>query len=307
MKLKEVIVENQINEVGPMDNFRAGIYNNLGIGGGAGNAAAHKKYFTDNFKKQLQLNTSKNTSKPEAVERIANSFMKKYGVSDSAVQNPEFQELVQKAGSEKGFFSPALNQLIDKMYLLASTTVQQDQPRQGFNTPTQGSAGGPQAPQQTAQPEQLSGTTQQVIQSIRKLTGKENLDDLARVVKTAMQILYRQSPEKYNQLYKEVVTGKSKINAPTTPVKNNSGSNAFSQMASNLTAPATTSNAGANAFGNMASNLTTPRTPKPTTGSDVFNKMANNLSSRTPDKEPYRPLSRREPTMESKNTIRRKK
>ncbi len=284
MKLKEVIVENQINEVGTIDNFRAGIYNNLGIGGGAGNAAAHKKYFTDNFKKQLQLNTSKNTSKPEAVERIANSFMKKYGVSDSAVQNPEFQELVQKAGSEKGFFSPALNQLIDKMYLLASTTVQQDQPRQGFNTPTQGSAGGPQAPQQTAQPEQLSGTTQQVIQSIRKLTGKENLDDLARVVKTAMQTLYRQSPEKYNQLYKEVVTGKSKTNAP-----------------------ATTSNAGANAFSNMASNLTTPSTPKPTTGSDVFNKMANNLSSRTPDKEPYRPLSRREPTMESKNTIRRKK
>ena len=284
MKLKEVIVENQINEIGPMDNFRAGIYNNLGIGGGAGNAAAHKKYFTDNFKKQLQLNTSKNTSKPEAVERIANSFMKKYGVSDSAVQNPEFQELVQKAGSEKGFFSPALNQLIDKMYLLASTTVQQDQPRQGFNTPTQGPASGPQAPQQTAQPEQLSGTTQQVIQSIRKLTGKENLDDLARVVKTAMQTLYRQSPEKYNQLYKEVVTGKSKTNTPTT-----------------------TSNAGANAFSNMASNLTTPGTPKPSTGSDVFNKMANNLSSRTPDKEPYRPLSRREPTMEFKNTIRRKK
>jgi hypothetical protein len=306
MKLKEVIVENQINEVGPMDSFRAGIYNNLGIGGGAGNAAAHKKYFTDNFKKQLQLNTSKTTSKPEAVERIANSFMKKYGVSDSAVQNPEFQELVQKAGSEKGFFSPALNQLIDKMYLLASTTVQQDQPRQGFNTPTQGPAGGSRTPQQTTQPEQLSGTTQQVIQSIQKLTGKENFDDLSRIAKTAMRMLYKQNPQQYTQLYNQI-TGKSTSTPTTSAPTSNAGANAFNNMTSNLTAPATTSNAGANAFNNMSSNLTTPRTPKPSTGSDVFNKMANNLSSRTPDKEPYRPLSRREPTMESKNTIRRKK
>lgn len=297
MKLKEVIVENQINEVGPMDSFRAGIYNNLGLGGGAGNAAAHKKYFTDNFKKQLKLNTSKNISKQEAVGRIADSFMKKYGVSDSAVQNPEFQALVQKAGSEKGFLTPALNQLIDKMYLLASTTVQQDQPRQGFNTPTQGILGG-SPPTQATQPEKLGNTTLQIIKSIRQLRGKDNFDDLARVAKTAMQLLYRQSPQQYRQLYNQIIGKSTGASSTSTSPASNAGANAFSNMSSNLTAPSSTS---------------TPPTSAPATGtgSDVFNKMSNNLSSANPTRqsgrEPYRPLNRREPTMEYEKPLRRKK
>lgn len=221
MRLKEIIVEQQIAEIG--DNFRAGLYTNLGIGGGAGNAAAHKKYFTDNFKKQLKLNTSKNISKQEAIERLATSFMKKYGVSDTAIQSPEFQDLVTKAGNEKGFLTPQLNHLIDRMYLLATTTVQQSPSMQAMQ---QQQAGAGTAG--TGQPT-LSDKTQQVIAILKSMKGQSNSDDLEIIAKVAMQTLYKQDPQKWNSLYKQIVGNKAKTST--------TGSTAMSQMANQLTQP----------------------------------------------------------------------
>lgn len=212
MKLNEIIVENKvINELGLLDKVGANMYTGLGVGGGAGLAKAAKKKFIDYFKQQLkQLGPS--IKKQDALPRFVNSYMKRYGVSDEAMQNPEFQNLISQAGKEKSSMfsgSPALDKLLDNMYLLATTVVHQ---------PSQG--------RQAVSTQQLTPLTNQIVGIIGKMKGSSNLDDLETVAKTAMQMLYKQNPSKYNELYKEIVSGSAKKEEP--------GSSAFSKMANNL-------------------------------------------------------------------------
>lgn len=219
MKLKEIIVENTINEVGIGDVT-------------ASNVATARKNFENNFKKQVKLNTTKwgmrnkKIDRSEVIHQLANSYMKKYGVSSNAINNPKTQQLIAKASANTSFLNPAMDELIDRMYLLASTTVQahaNDHPSFGAGASTAG------ATQPKAGTEQLNPTTKQIVNNIKKYTGASNLDDLTRIAKTAMQVLYKQNPTKYTELYKEITSGQTKKPEP--------GAGAFGQMASNLTQP----------------------------------------------------------------------
>jgi hypothetical protein len=215
MRFKEIIVESQLNEYGSQYSDYQQV--------SAKDVKTAKNNFISNFKQQLKLN-KKAGDKTDVIGRLANSYMKKYGVSDAAINNKQFQDLVQKAGSETGFLTPALNQLIDQMYLLASTTVQSTNAQPSF-----GGASTTGTTKPTGGAEQLNPTTKQIVNSIKKYNGVGNLDDLARIAKTAMQVLYKQDPTRYTDLYKEIMSGQTKKSA--------AGAGAFGQMASNLTQP----------------------------------------------------------------------
>jgi len=75
----------------------------------------------------------------------------------------------------------------------------------------------------------LTSAAIQIGKTISKMRGKENYDDLEYVAKSAMQALYKQNPQAYNDLYKEIMSGQTKKQVPST-----AGSHAFGQMTSNL-------------------------------------------------------------------------
>lgn len=85
----------------------------------------------------------------------------------------------------------------------------------------------------------LTPTAKQVVGMINKMRGEQNYDDLEYVAKSAMRALYKQNPQAYNDLYKEIMAGDTK-----KQVASAAGSNAFGQMATGLGAkPNTMANA----------------------------------------------------------------
>lgn len=75
----------------------------------------------------------------------------------------------------------------------------------------------------------LSSAAKQVVDMINKMRGEQNYDDLEYVAKSAMGALYKQNPQAYNDLYKEIMAGDTK-----KQVSKGAGSNAFGQMATGL-------------------------------------------------------------------------
>lgn len=220
MRLKEIIVESKLNESSRSNDYGLGDVSSKDV-------ATVKNNFATNFKKQVKINTkkwlgmkNKNVDRAEVIQQLANSYMKKYGVSTNAIHNPKTQQLIAQASAEDNLLlNPAMDELIDRMYLLASTTVQShagDQHSQGFGGVT--SAGGATG--------QLTPTTKQIIKSIKKYTSEDDLDDLAKIAKTAMQVLYRQDPDSYTNLYKQITAGQVSPGA--------SGQGAFNQMSNQL-------------------------------------------------------------------------
>jgi len=91
-------------------------------------------------------------------------------------------------------------------------------------------------------PEELDGPTQQVLKLINRMNNKDHLDDLHRIIITAMQILYGASPAQYAQLYKDIMSGSGK----KRPTK---------QVTKRASPIGSANAAGAGAFGNMAGEL----------------------------------------------------
>jgi hypothetical protein len=211
MKLNEIIIESKLNEYGSQYSDYQKV--------SAKDVKTAKNNFIANFKQQVKLN-KKAGSRTEVINRLANSYMKKYGVSDAAITDRKFQNLVQQAGAETGFLNSALNELINYMYFLASTTVQSDT---GNQTNMQGmgrnTSGSPPSGR-------IAPTTKQIIKSIKKYTNEDDLDDLAKIAKTAMQVLYSQDPDSYTNLYNEITAGR------VSPATASQG--AFNQMSNQL-------------------------------------------------------------------------
>lgn len=216
MRLKEIITESKLNEYGSQYSDYQKV--------NAKDVKTAKNNFISNFKQQVKLN-KKAGSRPEVIGRLASSYMKKYGVSDAAIQDKRFQDLIQKASAETGFLKPALNELIDYMYFLASTTVQTD--ANDYNTQQGQSATNSNSGRSVTASNQYTPSTKQIIKRINKYSGEDKLDDLVKIAKTAMQTLYAQDPVKYKALYNEIV---SSSNQQTT----SPGANAFGQMANQL-------------------------------------------------------------------------
>lgn len=223
MRLKEIIVESKLNELRQYQESEYGIGNVSGK-----DVATARNNFASNFKKQVKITTKKwlglkdrNVDRQEAIRQLANSYMKKYGVSNDAITNPKTQELITRASQEDNLiFNPAMDALIDRMYLLASTTVQSqgnDQSNMqgtGRNTSVAAPSG------------RIAPTTKQIIKSIKKYTNEDDLDDLAKIAKTAMQVLYSQDPDSYTNLYNEITAGR------VSPAAASRG--AFNQMSNQL-------------------------------------------------------------------------
>jgi hypothetical protein len=211
MKLKEIIVESKLNEYGSQYSDYQKV--------SAKDVKTAKNNFIANFKQQVKLNKKAGT-RTEVINRLANSYMKKYGVSDAAITDAKFQNLVQQAGAETGFLNPALNELINYMYFLASTTVQSDTGNQANMQGTgRNTSGSPPSGR-------IAPTTKQIIKIIKKYTNEDDLDDLAKIAKTAMQVLYSQDPDSYTKLYNEITAGR------VSPATASQG--AFNQMSNQL-------------------------------------------------------------------------
>lgn len=218
MKINEV-EQKQLNE-GIGDWMRAGLYNTLGIGGQKGNAAANMYHFLDGFTQQYKqsVNAAKESGLPMDYNRFIDSYMGRYGWTANKKQKRAMMGLVndpkklakamyavgmsqernqqgnvigkqQGVGTPMGATSKGANAQMSKQELLKALQQAQEQLKQAQSGP------------------QLSPASQKIVGEIQRLTGQENLDDLAAITKIAMQTLYSQNKERYEALYKEITTG----------------------------------------------------------------------------------------------------
>lgn len=228
MRLKEVIVETQLNEFG--DQIRTSMYRNLGIGGDAANEIAAKKNFVDRFTQQVKQNqkAASKSGLPLNMDKLIKSYLGQYGWSADAEQQTQLKQLADAVSKETGmmggsaFYSPELTKLANAMYMIGSQQIRDPRTGQSLGGgaglqgggPGGASAGDSAGATDDGKPEpELSVTTQQIIAKIQKLVGKDNLDDLTSIAKYAMQVLYKQSPQTYTDLYKEIMTGETKKKA----------------------------------------------------------------------------------------------
>lgn len=218
MRINEV---EQLNE-GFGDWMRAGLYKNLGIGGEKGNAAATMYHFLDGFTQQYKqaMNAAKESGMQPNPSKFIDSYLQRYGWQASKKQKRALMGLAADPKKlAKAMYSVGMSQARDPQgYVMG---------QQGAGAPAgQGRQAGQRGQQQLNKQQlmkalqqaqaqlkkfqgtpELSSASQGIIDGIKGLTGPENLDDLSAVAKTAMQMLYSQDKEKYNQLYKEITTG----------------------------------------------------------------------------------------------------
>lgn len=225
MRINEVELK-QLNE-GLGDWLRAGLYNTTGMGGEKGNAAANMYQFTDGFSQQYKqaMNAAKESGMPMNSTGFINSYLNRYGWQATRSQKRALAALANDPKKlAKAMYSIGMSQSRDPQgYVLGRGA--------GAPAGVQGAQGA--KPQQLNKQQllkalqqaqaqlkklqsgpQLSSETQGIISGIQRLTGPENLDDLSAVAKTAMQMLYSQDKDKYNELFKEITTGQK---AATTP------------------------------------------------------------------------------------------
>jgi hypothetical protein len=198
------------------------MYRNLGIGGDAANEVAAKQNFVDRFMQQVKQNqkASATSGMPLDVNQMVQSYLGQYGWVVSPAQQAKLSQMADAVGGERGLmggasmYAPKLKQLANAMYMIGSQQLRD--PKTGLTIQGAGGQGGGSAGGQAsaaAEPEQLSPATEQIVQRIQKLLGSENNDDLEIIAKTAMQVLYKQNPTAYTELYKEIMTGETKKKA----------------------------------------------------------------------------------------------
>ena len=242
MKTKEILVEYSLGDLG--NSVKGSMYSNLGIGGADANEIVAQKNFIKRFVKQIELSKK---SKVTNIPQMVTSYLTQYGWTTTPEQEKELQGLAATAGTD----SRAAKQLAIDMWQIGQQQMRD--PRTGATIGANaGKAAGTTQPAMglDGKPEELDSTTQQVLRLVNRMNNKDHLDDLHRIILTAMQVLYGANPAQYAQLYKDIVAGGGKAK-PTRPVTKRAGA---------------TNNAGANAFANMSSELSksapTPVTTK---------------------------------------------
>lgn len=245
MRANEIITE------GVMDSARAALYRTTGIGGDAGNQIANKVKFINGFKEQLRLaqDAAKTANMPFDVLRMVNAYLAKYGWTVDTNQQQYLKDLTTSPVGKPLQVKPDV--LANAVY---SIGMQQSRDADGYVTSTggysqgggsYGSARRGRKGSKAAQPQELSVTTERIVDTIGKLVGPENLDDLAAIAKQAMKVLYSQDKEKYTELYKEIMTGQ-KAEPEAAPL---SPEEQFAQRRKEkLKAASAAANAGANPF-----------------------------------------------------------
>jgi hypothetical protein len=239
MKINEV---EQLNE-GLGDWMRAAAYNTLGVGGDKGNQAANMYKFTDGFKQMLGQTSraAKDAGIDMDYNQLIDSYLAKYGWQASKKQKKALLKLTNDPGKlAKAMYVVGMSQPRDNNGYMMGTQGYQQRGRQGQQrqpgrapkikknsapvdrnndgvddmtggqvAQSTGGAGafGSMASQLGAEGPNLGNKTQQLISAIQNLRGADNLDDLAAITKTAMQVLYSQDKSTYNDLYKEIMTG----------------------------------------------------------------------------------------------------
>lgn len=219
MKANEFIVE-----YSPVDQIRTSMYRNLGMGGDAANEIAGRENFVNRFIQQVKQNqkASGKSGMPLDVDKMVRSYLGQYGWVADEQQQAQLSKLANAVANERGImggsalYSPNLKKLANAMYTVGSQQLRDPKSglamggngAQGAGQP--GAPGGKPAVAAAAAPEELSPATEQVIQKITKLIGPENHDDLERIAKTAMQVLWRQNPKAYTDLYREIMSGTTK-------------------------------------------------------------------------------------------------
>ena len=301
MKLKEVIVE--------YDESNVPLYRRIGIDTPARNAAEAKKTFINRFLEYIKQNKASikaaGMGAPN-IERMAQTYLTKYNWH----ADPEQQAIIKKLSDEALRSNSGAVKLANYMYSVGSQQFINPRTGVAMGDPSAGGAGGSGgrggaggaggAGGQTTPDVRLEPNSVQAINLINKMSSADYVDDLAQVTKTAMGKLYKLNPQKYKELYQEVLTGKTQKTPDqirkeklqqlgqqdweqnergkemTTPTD----SGAMTNMAGKLGAPADTS-AGAGAFSAMNKSLGGPETipPEVTPGdkrSQAFDKAAMN-------------------------------
>ena len=236
MKTKEILVEYSLGDLG--NSIKGNMYTNLGIGGPEANEIVAQKNFVKRFVKQIELSKK---SKVTNIPQMITSYMTQYGWTASPEQEKDLMALAQTAGTDPR----AAKQLAIDMWQIGQQQMRD--PRTGAVLSDKAKAGKSDGTTQPGmgldgKPEELDGPTQQVLKLINRMNNKDHLDDLHRIILTAMQVLYGASPQQYAQLYKDIMSGGGK-KKPTKQVTKRAS-------------PSTPANkAGAGAFGNMASEL----------------------------------------------------
>lgn len=299
MKLKEVIVE--------YDESNVPLYRRIGIDTPARNAAEAKKTFINRFLEYIKQNKASikaaGMGSPD-IERMAQTYLTKYNWH----ADPEQQEIIKKLSDEALKSNSGAVKLANYMYSVGSQQFINPRTGVAMGDPSAGGRGGAGggggrggaggAGGQTTPDVRLEPNSVQAINLINKMSSADYVDDLAQVTKTAMGKLYKLNPQKYKELYQEVLTGKTQKTPDQTrqeKLKNLSqqdweqnergkemttptDSGAMTNMAGKLGAPADTS-AGAGAFSSMNKSLGGPETipPEQTPGdtrSQKFDKAA---------------------------------
>jgi hypothetical protein len=200
MKLNEIIVNEGIG-----DSLRSGMYKLTGYGGNPANQSATKIKFINDLKQQIRMNqeSAKRAGMPFDMNQYVDSYLAKYNAKASDEQKENLKTLSNNPDKFANYMYNILSQQVTNSQ--GYVTGQNTGPSMGGGM-TGNKTGGTDATPE----EKLSPATEKVIDAIAKLTGTANFDDLKRIAKTAMQILYKQNPAAYTELYKEILGGDTK-------------------------------------------------------------------------------------------------
>jgi hypothetical protein len=239
MKLNEIIVNEGIG-----DSLRSGMYKLTGYGGNPANQSATKIKFINDLKQQIRMNkeSAKRAGMPFDMNQYVDSYLAKYNANASDEQKENLKTLADNP-----------DKFANYMYNILSRQVTNSQGYvTGQNTGL--GMGGGTGSTAAAPEETLSPATEKIIDTIARFTGTANFDDLKRIAKTAMQILYKQNPTAYTELYREILSGDTKQGLTAKEISDRrlqKQRDAAGQADQNATAPVTR----ANSFDNMVNQL----------------------------------------------------
>lgn len=204
MKLNEVIVENAFT-----DALKYGMFKATGLGGTSAVEIAFQKQFLEKFKQQAQLalrsaKAAGGNANPTEIEKIAHNFLNQYKWSPDSDQEAKLKELAGVIAQDPS--GSNINKLGNYLYFIGrQQNASRGMDRSGRRVePTLGAAGS------ARQEPELNSVSQTVVKQLEKLTGPKNFDDLETIAKVAMQMLYKQNPSRYAELYKEITSGATK-------------------------------------------------------------------------------------------------
>ncbi len=197
MKLNEVMVE------GIGDAIRTGMYKATGLGGTGAKNIAVRSNFVNNFKQQMKLNqqSAQRSGMPLDMNAFVDSYLAKYKWQASPEQKAQLTKITDP------------DKLANAMYVVGSQQVrdQRGSAIGGSTAGVKGKAGQYNQPTTSAtlSPEDdgLSISSQQLMQAVNKLNGKDNADDLRAIIKTGLRKLYGIDRVDYAKLAKEIMTG----------------------------------------------------------------------------------------------------